>query len=129
MTAVRPAPLIALLLLAACGGPKAPDWMRITGEDPCAGLAEGACEGAVWFLDSANISVRGGTPYVILQSRYPDGRVGATRAECNCGRSKLEPTALKEDLRAADGSALGQRLAVISAADERAILDFACGKA
>jgi hypothetical protein len=120
--------------LAGCDKPRAPDWMQVTQGDPCAAPARAAseaaaaCEGGVFFLDRANLSVKSGTPYVILQTRYPDGRIGAIRAEANCPRQKLEPTALKEDLFGKDGAPLQNRMTTLSAADEKAILQYACSR-
>jgi hypothetical protein len=107
-------------LLAGCDKPRAPEWMRIT--------PEGAAEGGVFYLDRANLSVNSGTPYVILQTRYPDGRTGSIRAEANCAGRKLEPTALKEALYGTDGVPVGNGMTTVSAADEKAILEVACSR-
>jgi len=120
--------------VAGCDKPRAADWMQITQGDPCAAPAPpgadetATCEGGVFYLDRANLSVKSGTPYVILQTRYPDGRRGTIRAEANCPRRKLEPTALKEDLFDKNGALLQNRMTALSAADETAILQYACAK-
>jgi hypothetical protein len=113
----------ALASLSACKEPAAPQWQRITQAEPC---AEAGCDRPAFYLDTANISVTGGTPYVLLQTRYGDGRFGMIRAEVNCPRSKLEPTALKEDVFKADGTRLENRMLTISAEDEGAVLRHAC---
>jgi hypothetical protein len=119
-------PVAALALLSACGKPAAPSWLQITKGEPCADPA--TCDEPAFYLDTANLSVRSGTPYVILQTRYRDGRLGSIRAEANCPRKKLEPTALKEALFQANGTLLENRMRAISAADENAVLAYACSK-
>jgi hypothetical protein len=86
-----------------------------------------ACDAPSFWLDDANIDVKGGTPYVILQTRYADGRLGAIRAEANCPRQKLEPTALKEAVYR-DGSLVDNRMTTMSGADEAAVLATACAR-
>ena len=117
----------ALLALAGCSKPKAAEWMQITQGDPCAAASESPCEGARFYLDTANISTNAGTPYIILQTRYADGRVGGIRAEVNCPRRMIEPTALKEALYK-DGALVENRTTNLSADDEKALLDYACKK-
>ena len=107
-------------VFAGCDKPRPPDWMKITQGD--------GGESGTFYLDRANLSVNGGTPYVILQTRYPDGRTGSIRAEANCPRQKLEPTALKEDLFGKDGVLLQNRMTTLSADDEKSILQYACAK-
>jgi hypothetical protein len=116
-----------LLALTGCGKPKAAEWMQITQGDPCASASESPCEGARFYLDTANISTNAGTPYIILQTRYADGRVGSIRAEVNCPRRMIEPTALKEAL-SKDGVLVENRTTNLSADDEKALLDYACKK-
>jgi hypothetical protein len=138
MDAVWRMALVTLLAgtLAGCEKPRPPDWMQITQGDPCAtptpspavAEAPAACEGGVFYLDRANLSVKSGTPYVILQTRYPDGRTGSIRAEANCPRQKLEPTALKEALFGKDGAPLQNRVTTMSDADEKAVLKYACAQ-
>jgi hypothetical protein len=117
--------LTAATGLAACEKATAPQWLRITQAEPC---AVAGCDQPAFYLDTANISVTGGTPYVILQTRYGDGRFGAIRAEANCPRAKLEPTALKEAVFAANGTPLVNRMITMSAADESAVLEHACSR-
>jgi hypothetical protein len=112
----------ALLALGACDKVTPPEWLRITQAEPC---AEAGCDRPAFYLDTANISVTGGTPYVLLQTRYGDGRTGTIRAEVNCPRSKLEPTALKEQLSRTDGT-LEIRMITLSGEDEAAVLKHAC---
>ena len=126
-------PLFALL--AACGKAPAPNWVQVTKGDPCAAAlpapaadqAPAPCDAPSFWLDDANIDVKGGTPYVILQTRYADGRIGAIRAEANCPRQKLEPTALKEAVYR-DGSLVDNRMTTMSGADEAAVLAIACAR-
>jgi hypothetical protein len=106
--------------LSGCDKPRPADWMKITQGD--------GGESGAFYLDRANLSVKGGTPYVILQTRYADGRTGSIRAEVNCPRQKLEPTALKEDVFGKDGALLQNRMTTLSADDEKAILQYACAK-
>ncbi len=124
------------MLSAGCSKPAAANWVAITQGDPCASQAApapdsppGVCDAPSFYLDTANISFTGGTPYVILQTRYADGRVGKIRAEANCPRRKLEPTALQEDVFGSDGARLTNRMITMSGADEKAVLDRACAKA
>jgi hypothetical protein len=121
---------VAAVLMAGLGGcdkPRAPEWMAITRGDPCAATSSGPCDAGAFYLDSANLSVKSGTPYVILQTRYADGRIGSIHAEANCPRRKLEPTALKETL-SKGGALIENRMTTISAGDEKAVLEYACAK-
>lgn len=106
------------LVLGACQKASAPQWTRITTADPGTGPA--------FYLDTANISRKGGTPYVILQTRYADSSFGMIRAEANCGRRKLEPTALKEAVYDAKGALIDNRMVTMSGEDEQAVLKTAC---
>lgn len=115
----------ATLAVSGCGKPRAPEWMQVTQGDPCASASDSPCEGARFYLDTANISYNAGTPYIILQTRYADGRVGSIRAEVNCPRRMIEPTALKEAL-SKDGALVANRTTNLSADDEKALLDYAC---
>jgi hypothetical protein len=117
--------LAALVSFTACNKVTPPAWQRITQAEPC---AEAGCDRPAFYLDTANISVTGGTPYVILQTRYGDGRFGSIRAEANCPRNKLEPTALKEDIFSADGARVDNRMITLSAEDESAVLKHACAR-
>ncbi len=123
------APALAglLAILSGCDKPRPPEWMAITKGDPCAGSTAGACDAGAFYLDTANLAVRSGTPYVILQTRYADGRIGSIHAEVNCPRRKLEPTALKEAV-SRDGALTENRMTTMSADDEKAVLDYACAK-
>ncbi|MET0292036.1 MAG: hypothetical protein ABW136_06680 [Steroidobacteraceae bacterium] len=124
-----------LFALTGCGDPPAAHWVQITQGDPCAGGTEAppadqpptACDSPVFWLDDANIDIKGGTPYVILQTRYTDGRTGSIRAEANCPRNKLEPTALKETIYK-DGAVVANRMITLSAPDEAAVLKQACAR-
>ncbi len=120
---------MAVLLagISGCDKPKPSDWMPITQGDPCAAASNGPCDAGAFYLDKANLSVRAGTPYVVLQTRYPDGRVGSINAEVNCPRRKLEPTALKEAV-SRNGALVENRMTTMSAEDEKAVLDYACAK-
>lgn len=104
------------LALVGCSKPKAAQWQRISAD---------AAEPA-FYLDTANIQRTAGTPYVILQTRYTDGRYGMIRAESNCARRVLEPTALKEDVYGRDGQKLEDRMVTMSGEDEQAVLKLAC---
>jgi len=106
------------LVLPACQKATEPQWMRITTADPG--------EGPAFYLDTANISRKAGTPYVILQTRYADKRFGMIRAEANCGRRKLEPTALKETVYSEQGAVVDDRMVTMSGEDEQAVLKLAC---
>lgn len=106
------------LVLPACQKAAAPQWKRITTAD--------TGDGPAFYLDTANISRNKGTPYVILQTRYADTRFGMIRAEANCGRHKLEPTALKETVYDAKGAVVDNRMVTMSGEDEKAVLDLAC---
>jgi len=119
------ATLSILALGAGCAKAKAPEWRQITQGDPCAAATTTPCDAGVFYLDTANISRSGGTPYIILQTRYADGRVGAIRAEVNCPRRKIEPTALQEAVYR-DGALLTNRMTNLSAEDERALLMQLC---
>jgi hypothetical protein len=112
--------LAAAGALTACSRPAAPEWTRITTAEPG--------EAPAFYLDTANISFKSGTPYVILQTRYADGRFGLIRAEANCARKKLEPTALKEDLFSPQGAKLENRMTPMPGEDEQAVLARVCGK-
>jgi hypothetical protein len=132
--------------LSACSKPVAPDWQRVTQATPCIAatppaalpsaegtpavevVAPAACDAPEFYLDVANISVKGGTPYVILQTRYADGRVGSIRAEANCPLKKLEPTALKEAIYDKGGALVLDHMTTMSAEDEAAVLARACAQ-
>lgn len=106
--------------LTACSKPAPPEWTRITAAEPG--------EAPAFYLDTANISHKAGTPYVILQTRYADGRYGLIRAEANCAKKKLEPTALKEDLFSPQGAKLENRMTPMPGEDEQAVLARVCVK-
>jgi hypothetical protein len=112
--------LAAAGTLTACSKPAPPEWTRITTAEPG--------EAPTFYLDTANVSRKGGTPYVILQTRYADGRYGLIRAEANCAMKKLEPTALKEDLYSPQGAKLENRMTPMSGEDEQAVLARVCVK-
>lgn len=112
----------AVALLAAlvgCEKPRPVDWMQIT-------QGTGA-DGAVFYLDRTNLTVKAGTPYIILQTRYADGRIGSIRAEVNCPRQMIEPTALKEAV-SKDGALVASRTTNLGADEERALLKYACAQ-
>jgi hypothetical protein len=122
-------------LLAACSKPVPPQWQRISAPRDCpavvASPATPACAGDVFFLDVVNIEERAGLYYVTMQTRGErdtSGAFGLIHAEANCSSRHLEPTALQEDRYDATGQKLAKRLTPISAADEAAIVDFACGR-
>jgi hypothetical protein len=110
---------------AGCAKSKAPEWRQITQGDPCAASVETPCDAGAFYLDTANISRNAGTPYIILQTRYTDGRVGSIRAEVNCPRRKVEPTALQEAVYR-DGALVTNRMTNLSGDDERALLMIVC---
>ena len=124
--------ITTIATLAGCEKPKAAQWMQITQGDPCAAAAAAApaatCDAGAFSLDTANLSVKAGTPYIILQTRYADGRIGSIRAEVNCPRQIVEPTALKEAVYGKDGALASNRMTQLSADDERALLKYACAK-
>jgi hypothetical protein len=111
--------LVGPLLLSACSEPPAPDWVRISGP-----------QDEVFYLDRANIERKGGVPYVTLQVRSEGAAArpgfGIIRAEANCAKRKLEPTALKVADYDGQGQPAGNRMTVINAADEIAVLAAAC---
>ncbi len=116
-----------MTIAAGCAKEKAAEWMQITQGDPCAATTDTPCEAGAFYLDTANVSYNAGTPYIILQTRYADGRIGSIRAEVNCPRQMIEPTALKEALYK-DGTLVTNRTTNLSAADEKALLVYACKK-
>jgi hypothetical protein len=117
--------LTILAMGAGCARQKAPEWRQISQGDPCAGATTTPCDAGTFYLDTANISRNAGTPYIILQTRYADGRVGAIRAEVNCPRRKVEPTALQEAVYK-DGALVTNRMTNLSGDDERGLLAVLC---
>lgn len=110
--------VVAGLLLgaAACDNAKAPQWQRVSAAD-----ADPA-----FHVDVNNITQRAGTPYLVMQTRYSDGRYGVIRASANCARQKVEPTALNEEIFASGGQSLETRMTTLGHEDELAILGLAC---
>lgn len=132
--------------VSACSKPVVPNWERVSQATPCIGpeppaalpsaedtpavevVAPPPCDAPEFYLDVANISVKAGTPYVILQTRYADGRVGSIRAEANCPLKKLEPTALKETVYDKSGALVLDHMTTMSAEGEAAVLARACAQ-
>ena len=122
------AAIATMALVSACAKQKPAQWMQITQGDPCAASGTSPCDAGAFYVDTANVSFNAGTPYVILQTRYADGRMGSIRAEVNCPRQMIEPTALKEALYGKDGALVANRTTNLSADDEKALLKYACAK-
>ncbi len=128
MTAMTLAALAALAALAGCDKPRPAQWIARHAGRSLRAKTDGPCDAGAFYLDTANLSVKSGTPYVILQTRYADGRTGSIRAEVNCPRQKLEPTALKEAVAGSNGAPLENRMTTMGADDEKAVLQYACAK-
>jgi hypothetical protein len=95
-----------------------------------AGPAVASCTGRVFYLDTANITKQGGVIYVTMRTTSQDAAdagFGVIRAEANCARKRLEPSALKEDVYDAAGKLVeSARLAVITSEDQAQVLQKAC---